>query len=72
MTRQIAVRLPDELVEYVDHLARQGAGSRATVWPARCARTEQQLLAEHDARIVDESGDYDDFDALVAHSAISG
>lgn len=31
MSTQIAVRLPDELVEYVDGLVRPGAGSRAAV-----------------------------------------
>jgi metal-responsive CopG/Arc/MetJ family transcriptional regulator len=31
MSTQIAVRLPEELVEYVDSLVREGAGSRATV-----------------------------------------
>ncbi len=51
MTTQIAVRLLDELVEYVDRLVGEGAGSRAAV-------------VVQDARILEESGDYDDFDDL--------
>jgi Arc/MetJ-type ribon-helix-helix transcriptional regulator len=70
MSTQIAVRLPDELVEYVDNLVREGAGSRAAVVARALSLYRQQLRGEHDAQILEESGDYDDFDELVSHSSV--
>ncbi len=70
MSTQIAVRLPDELVEYVDALVSDGAGSRAAVVVRALSLYQQQLRGEQDARILEESGDYDDFDDLVDHSVI--
>ena len=70
MSTQIAVRLPDELVEYVDNLVREGAGSRAAVVAHALCLYRQQLRGEHDARILEDSGDYDDFDELVSHSSV--
>lgn len=72
MSTQIAVRLPDDLVAYVDDLVRAGAGSRAAVVVRALSVYQQQLAAEQDARILEETGDYDDFDALVAHARIEG
>ena len=68
MSTQIAVRLPDELVAYVDDLVRDGAGSRAAVVVRALSLYQQQLSGERDARILEETGDYDDFDSLVAHA----
>jgi Arc/MetJ-type ribon-helix-helix transcriptional regulator len=70
MTTQIAVRLPDELVAYVDELVRAGAGSRAAVVTRALGLYQQQLRGEQDARILELSGDYDDFDDLVGHASI--
>jgi Arc/MetJ-type ribon-helix-helix transcriptional regulator len=70
MSTQIAVRLPEELVDYVDGLVREGAGSRATVVARALRLYQQQLRGEQDARILEESGDYDDFDDLVGHLSI--
>lgn len=70
MTVQIAVRLPDELVAYVDMLVSEGAGSRAAVVTRALALYQQQLTAERDAQILEALGDYDDFDGLVAHVAV--
>jgi Arc/MetJ-type ribon-helix-helix transcriptional regulator len=70
MSTQIAVRLPDELVEYVDALVSDGAGSRAAVVVRALSLYQQQLRGEQDARILEESGDYDDFDDLVDHSVV--
>ena len=71
MTIQIAVRLPDELVAYVDTLVSQGAaGSRAAVVTSALTSYRQQLRGEQDARILEETGDYDDFDSLVGHVVI--
>jgi antitoxin MazE3 len=70
MSTQIAVRLPDELVAYVDGLVREGAGSRAAVVARALHLYKQQLRGERDAQILEETGDYDDFDDLVGHLAI--
>lgn len=70
MSSQIAVRLSDELVEYVDRLVTEGAGSRAVVVTRALNLYQQQLRGEQDARILEESGDYDDFDDLVGHSSV--
>jgi Arc/MetJ-type ribon-helix-helix transcriptional regulator len=71
MTTQIAVRLPEPLVEYIDALVSQGAGSRAAVVVRALTLYQQQLCGERDARILEESGDYDDFDHLAGHSVIA-
>ena len=70
MSTQIAVRLSDDLVAYVDSLVGEGAGSRAAVVARALTLYQQQLSGERDARILEESGDYDDFDGLVGHSSI--
>lgn len=71
MTVQIAVRLPEDLVQYVDRLVAEGAGSRAAVVARSLNLLQQQLDAEADARILEESGDYDDFDRLTEYSSIA-
>jgi Arc/MetJ-type ribon-helix-helix transcriptional regulator len=70
VTTQIAVRLPDDLVTYVDQLVRDGAGSRATVLTRALAMYRQHMTAERDARILEEQGDYDDFDGLTSYGTI--
>ncbi len=67
---QIAVRLADELVQYVDQLVRDGAGSRAAVVTRALSLYRHQLRGEEDARILEDSGDYDDFDGLAAHASL--
>lgn len=71
MTTQIAVRLPDDLVEHVDSLVSDGAGSRASVVTRALTLYLQQLRGERDARILEEKGDYDDFDELTGHSVLA-
>lgn len=51
---------------YVDQLVRDGAGSRAAVLSRALTVYRQHLTAERDARILEEQGDYDDFDGLTA------
>lgn len=70
MSTQITVRLPDDLVGHLDALVREGAGSRAAVVTRALNLYRQQLRAERDAQILEESGDYDDFDDLVGQFAI--
>ena len=64
MSTQIAVRLPDDLVARLDRLVVEGAGSRAAVVTAALERHFQRLLAERDAEVYRETGDYDDFAEL--------
>jgi len=71
MSIQIAVRLPDDLVAYVDDLVHRGAGSRAAVVVRALNLYQQQLRGEQDARILEESGDYDEFDDMVSHSVVA-
>ena len=71
MTTQIAVRLPEELVSYVDLLVSEGAGSRAAIVSRALRLYRSQLLAERDARILEASGDSDDFDGLAGHASIA-
>lgn len=71
MTTQIAVRLPDDLVSYVDGLVRAGAGSRAAIVTRALHLYQQHLLAERDARILEETGDYDDFESLTGRQVIA-
>lgn len=70
MSVQIAVRLPEELVDYLDGLVRADGGSRASVVARALARYRQERLAEEDALILEQTGDYDDFDDLPRHGSI--
>ena len=71
MTTQIAVRLPDELVVRLDAIVREGAGSRAAVITTALERHFQRLLAEHDAQIYRQTGDYQDLDGLTKFNFIA-
>jgi len=64
MSVQIAVRLPEDLVAHVDDLVAQGAASRAAVVVTALERLRAQQRAEQDARILEATGDYDDFEGL--------
>ncbi len=70
MSTQIAVRLPEELVRFLDELVAEGAPSRATIVARALDDHRRRLRAERDAAILAESGDYDDFDGLVAHAVV--
>ncbi|RYE79277.1 MAG: antitoxin [Myxococcales bacterium] len=52
MSTQIAVRLADELVEYVDSLVEAGEASRAAVVTKALKRYRRQQSAERDAAIL--------------------
>jgi Arc/MetJ-type ribon-helix-helix transcriptional regulator len=53
MSKQIAVRLPDELVDFLDDLVESGAGrSRAAVVAKSLERERRRLLAARDAEIL--------------------
>lgn len=70
MSTQIAVRLPDELVTFLDEAVKEGrAPSRAALVASALEREMRRLLAERDADILRRVGSQDDLDGLVAWSA---
>jgi Arc/MetJ-type ribon-helix-helix transcriptional regulator len=53
MSKQIAVRLPDDLVEFVDERVGSGAGkSRAAIVTQALERERRRAVAERDATIL--------------------
>lgn len=57
MSKQIAVRLPDELVEFVDDIVDSGNGrSRAAVVTRALERERRRAIAERDAEILARTG----------------
>jgi len=57
MSKQIAVRLPDELVEFVDGIVDSGNGrSRAAVVTRALERERRRAIAERDAEILARTG----------------
>lgn len=70
MSRQIAVRLPDELVAFVDDLVTQGdAASRAAVVARALERERRRTVAERDAAILESAGTDRDLDSLAEFAA---
>jgi Arc/MetJ-type ribon-helix-helix transcriptional regulator len=66
MTKQITVRLPDELVEYADEQVRTGqAASRAAVVSRALERDRRRIAADRDIAILREQGDDPELDAFV-------
>lgn len=66
MSTQIAVRLPDELVRFLDRSVAAGkASSRAALVASALEREMRRLLAEQDAQILERNGTADDLDDLV-------
>jgi Arc/MetJ-type ribon-helix-helix transcriptional regulator len=65
MSTQIAVRLPDEIVSFLDHEVREHrAPSRAAVVLRALERERRRQIAARDAAILAGSGDDTDMDAL--------
>ncbi|MGH2901259.1 MAG: ribbon-helix-helix domain-containing protein, partial [Solirubrobacteraceae bacterium] len=70
MSIQIAVRLPDELVDFLDAQVRAGdAKSRATVVTRALQRERRRVIAARDAAILAASEVDADMDGLAAHVA---
>jgi Arc/MetJ-type ribon-helix-helix transcriptional regulator len=70
MTTQIAVRLPDEMVEFLDRLVAEGlAPSRAAVVERAVAREIRRRTAARDAEILAAAGPDADLDALADYAA---
>lgn len=69
MSTQIAVRLPDEMVAFLDRSVATGkAASRAALVAAAVEREMRRQAAEHDAEVLGEHGPGDDLDDLVQWS----
>lgn len=69
MTTQIAVRLPDDMVAFLDTAVASGtAPSRAALVAQALEREMRRQAAEGDAAILRTTGPEDDLDALVAWS----
>lgn len=70
MSTQIAVRLPDEMVAFLDRAVADGrAPSRAALVASAVEREMRRLLAEQDAQTLREQGAGDELDVLVDWSA---
>jgi Arc/MetJ-type ribon-helix-helix transcriptional regulator len=70
MSKQIAVRLPDELVDFVDGAVASGtARSRASVVTRALERERRRAAAEKDAEILARSGPDPEMDGLAEYAA---
>lgn len=66
MSTQIAVRLPDEMVAFLDQAVAQGkVASRAALVSSALEREMRRQAAEADAAILRQQGAADDLDTLV-------
>ncbi len=69
MSKQIAVRLPDELVDFVDEVVDAGGGrSRATVVTRALERERRRVIAARDAEILARSGPDPQLAGLAEHA----
>lgn len=70
MTVQISLRLPDDLVEFLDQSVSAGAaGSRADLVSVALEREKRRQAALVDAAVVNAEGPQDDLDSLVEWTA---
>jgi Arc/MetJ-type ribon-helix-helix transcriptional regulator len=70
MSKQIAVRLPDDLVEFVDEAVESGRqSSRAAIVSVALQRERRRAIAERDAQILAASGPDPDLVGLAEFAA---
>jgi Arc/MetJ-type ribon-helix-helix transcriptional regulator len=70
MSKQIAVRLPDELVAFVDEMVESGAErSRAAVVTRALTRERRRAVAVRDAEILARVGPDPELQGLAEHAA---
>ena len=70
MSKQIAVRLPDELVAFVDDVVDSGAGrSRAAVVTRALERERRRVVAARDAEVLAGMGPDHELNGLAEHAA---
>ena len=71
MSTQIAVRLPDDTVAFLDRLVREKkAASRAEIIERALERERRRELAARDAAILAESGEDPDLAGLIRHMTL--
>jgi len=70
MSKQIAVRLPDDLVKFVDEVVESGKQrSRAAVVTRALERERRRTIAPRDAEILAASGPDPELAGLAEHTA---
>ena len=70
MSTQIAIRLPEEMVAFLDKAVAEGkAASRAALVGLALEREMRRQAAENDAAILRQRGSADELDALVTWTA---
>ena len=70
MSTQIAIRLSDDMVAFIDDLVRRGdAGSRAAVVSRALERERRRKVAERDAAILSRQEPDPDLDRLAEFAA---
>lgn len=70
MSKQIAVRLSEDLVEFIDDQVASGAaGSRADAMTQALRRERRRQIAARDAEILAQAGSDGDLDALAEYAA---
>jgi Arc/MetJ-type ribon-helix-helix transcriptional regulator len=68
MSTQIAVRLPDDIVAFLDRLVSEHrAASRAEIITRALERERRREMAERDAAILAESGEDPDLAGLIRY-----
>jgi Arc/MetJ-type ribon-helix-helix transcriptional regulator len=69
MSKQIAVRLPDEIVDFVDEVVGAGGGrSRAAVVAQALQRERRRVMAARDAEIIARTGPDPELAGLAEHA----
>ena len=73
MSKQIAVRLPDDVVEFIDGEVRgRHVASRAAFVQVALERERRRVLADRDAALLSrQPGDLEGFDILARYAADS-
>jgi len=70
MTKQLTIRLPDDLVAFIDRCVAHGeAPSRAAVVSAAIDRERRRAIAERDAAILAGAAGGDDLDDLADYAS---
>jgi Arc/MetJ-type ribon-helix-helix transcriptional regulator len=69
MSKQIAVRLPDDLVDFVDEVVGSGReASRAAVVTRALERERRRMVATRDAQILASAGPDPELEGLAAYA----
>jgi Arc/MetJ-type ribon-helix-helix transcriptional regulator len=70
MSKQIALRLPDDLVVFLEEVVASGRfESRVAIVTRELKRFQRRVIAERDAEIYRTQGDYPELDGLAEYAA---